>query len=82
MLSPLLLFTAIAIKLNSQGPVLVREARFGNKNQTIHFFKFRFVEAGCEQRLSRIGRSLHQTGIEELCGSLSDRTHAPHAQVL
>ena len=33
--SPILLITSIAIKLNSRGPILIRETQFGCENRTI-----------------------------------------------
>ena len=40
-LSPVLLATAIAVKLNSPGPVLFRQRRYGFNNELIEVFKFR-----------------------------------------
>jgi lipopolysaccharide/colanic/teichoic acid biosynthesis glycosyltransferase len=69
--SPLLLIASIAIRLDSPGPVLVRESRYGYRNRPIQIFKFRLVRAGAESdrtnsRLTRVGRILSQTGIDEL----------------
>ena len=71
--SPLLLIAFIAIGLDSPGPILVRESRYGYKNRPIQIFKFRLVGAGAESdrtnsRLTRVGRFLSQTGIDELPG--------------
>jgi lipopolysaccharide/colanic/teichoic acid biosynthesis glycosyltransferase len=69
--SPLLLIAFIAIRLDSPGPVLVRERRFGCKNRPIQVLRFRLVDARpksdrCRPRLTRIGRILSQTGVDEL----------------
>ncbi len=40
-LSPLLTIVAIAVKLDSPGPVLFRQTRHGYNNETIRVFKFR-----------------------------------------
>jgi len=69
--SPLLLIASIAIRLDSPGPVLVRENRYGCKNRPIQVVRFRIVDAGtesdrCRPRLTRVGRILNQTGIDEL----------------
>ena len=69
--SPLLLIAFIAIRLDSLGPVLVRENRYGYKNRPIQVLKFRVVKICAESdrsraRLTRIGRILSQTGIDEL----------------
>ena len=69
--SPLLLIACVAIRLDSPGPALVRESRYGNKNRPIQLLKFRLVQACAESdrgrpRLTRVGRILGQTGIDEL----------------
>jgi lipopolysaccharide/colanic/teichoic acid biosynthesis glycosyltransferase len=58
LLSPLIGIAAVAIKLESRGPVFCREALYGYAHQKIRAFKFR--------RVSRIGSVLHQTGIDQL----------------
>lgn len=69
--SPLLLIACVAIRLDSPGPVLVRESRYGYKNRPIQVLRFRLVRA-CAQRdrtnskLTRVGRVISQTGIDEL----------------
>jgi lipopolysaccharide/colanic/teichoic acid biosynthesis glycosyltransferase len=69
--SPLLLIAYIAIRLDSPGPVLVRENRYGCKNRPIQVVRFRIIDARtesdrCRPRLTRVGRILNQTGIDEL----------------
>ena len=68
---PLLLITSIAIKLDSRGPILVRETLYGYKNRPIQVLGFRLVAAYAENdrtspRLTRVGQILSQTGIDEL----------------
>ena len=46
--SPLLLITSVAIKLDSRGPVLIRQTLYGQKSGPIKAFKFRFVTACAE----------------------------------
>jgi exopolysaccharide biosynthesis polyprenyl glycosylphosphotransferase len=76
-LSPLMLLVAIAIKLDSRGPVLCRQKRRGYNNKTIQVFKFRTMrgfESGeklvqatpGDRRVTRIGRVLRRTNIDEL----------------
>ena len=43
LLAPIFLLTSIAIKLDSDGPIFVREPMFGHDNQRIQLFKFRLV---------------------------------------
>lgn len=77
-LAPLLLLTAVLIKLDSQGPVLFRQRRFGFNSTPFDVYKFRTMEVGqCDptgvrqtsrddRRITRLGRLLRQTSIDEL----------------
>ena len=75
-LSPLLTIVAIAVKLDSPGPVLFRQTRHGYNNETIRVFKFRsmtqaddgeFVQAvQNDSRTTRVGAMLRRTNIDEL----------------
>jgi len=76
-LSPLLGLVAIAIKLDSPGPVLFRQTRHGYNNETIRVFKFRsmtklddddnFVQATRnDARITRVGAIMRRTNIDEL----------------
>jgi len=47
-LSPLILATAIAIKLDSPGPVFFRQARAGRNNKVFNLLKFRSMYAGAD----------------------------------
>ncbi|MGF7159482.1 Undecaprenyl-phosphate glucose phosphotransferase [Rhodoligotrophos appendicifer] len=77
MLSPVLLLTAIAIKLDSKGPVLFRQTRHGFNHETFRVFKFRsmtVLEDGAafrqatkgDVRITRVGRWLRRANIDEL----------------
>jgi Undecaprenyl-phosphate glucose phosphotransferase len=76
-LSPLFLILSIAIKLDSPGPVFFRQKRHGFNNEEIRVFKFRsmttiedgdrFSEATRgDPRVTRIGRIMRSTNIDEL----------------
>ncbi|MEE4175265.1 MAG: undecaprenyl-phosphate glucose phosphotransferase, partial [Xanthomonadales bacterium] len=77
-LSPLLLLIALAIKLDSRGPVLFRQARYGFNNEVIIVNKFRTMyhdrppEVGVPQarrndlRVTRVGRLLRRMSFDEL----------------
>ena len=76
-LSPFLLLVALAIKLDSPGPVLFRQTRHGFNNTRIRVFKFRTMtttEDGAQfrqavrndPRITRLGRLLRRTNIDEL----------------
>ena len=77
-LSPILLATAIAVKLDSRGPVLFRQKRYGFNNELIEVFKFRsmYVDQSDatasrlvtrdDPRVTRVGRFIRKTSIDEL----------------
>jgi undecaprenyl-phosphate galactose phosphotransferase/putative colanic acid biosynthesis UDP-glucose lipid carrier transferase len=76
-LSPLILLTALAIKLDSRGPVVFRQRRNGFNGQQFVIFKFRSMtvaEDGAvvvqakrsDARITRIGSVLRRTSIDEL----------------
>jgi Undecaprenyl-phosphate glucose phosphotransferase len=77
-LSPLLLLTAIAIRLESKGPIFFKQVRFGFNNQPINVLKFRsmYVDrqdvSGGERtqrddpRVTRVGRIIRRLSIDEL----------------
>jgi Undecaprenyl-phosphate glucose phosphotransferase len=77
LLSPLLIAVAIAIKLDSPGPVFFRQRRYGRNNEVFRIFKFRTMTvaedgARVEQarpddaRVTRVGRRLRTSSIDEL----------------
>jgi Undecaprenyl-phosphate glucose phosphotransferase len=77
-LSPLLLAAAIAIKLDSPGPVLFRQKRCGMNNSPFDMYKFRSMYVHAEDknadklvtrgdnRITRVGAFLRRTSIDEL----------------
>jgi Undecaprenyl-phosphate glucose phosphotransferase len=76
--SPILALVALAIKLESKGPILFVQERFGFNNETIRVFKFRSMytdrgdQRGAQQtvqddpRVTRVGRFIRKTSIDEL----------------
>ena len=78
LISPFLLLIALAIKLDSKGPVFFHQARMGWSGRVFHIWKFRsmFVhqpEAGVVQqatrndpRVTRVGAFLRKTSLDEL----------------
>ncbi|WPL11519.1 undecaprenyl-phosphate glucose phosphotransferase [Thiorhodovibrio litoralis] len=78
LLSPLLALTALAIKLESKGPVLFVQERFGFHNELIRVYKFRSMytdrtDSNAETlatrndpRVTRVGRFIRCTSIDEL----------------
>ncbi|MCX7305680.1 MAG: undecaprenyl-phosphate glucose phosphotransferase [Hyphomicrobiales bacterium] len=77
-LSPVMLATAVAIKLDSKGPVFFRQKRHGFNNEVIEVYKFRsmYVEQADptairpvtkgDPRVTRVGRFIRRTSIDEL----------------
>jgi len=75
--SPLFLVTALAIKLDSKGPVFYRHLRVARDGKPFRMYKFRsmVLEAdkvggsltvGGDARITRVGRILRKTKIDEL----------------
>ncbi|MCA8904894.1 MAG: sugar transferase, partial [Hyphomonas sp.] len=77
--SPILLAVAIAVKLDSPGPVFFRQKRHGFNNQLIRVWKFRSMktDAAAEERMAeqataddprvtRVGRIIRRTSLDEL----------------
>ncbi|MBO6798553.1 WecB/TagA/CpsF family glycosyltransferase [Maricaulis sp.] len=53
-LSPVLLLTALSIRLESRGPVLFRQQRVGEDGTTFEMFKFRSMYTDAEARLDQL----------------------------
>ena len=75
---PILLVVAIAIKLDSPGPILFRQPREGFNNRTFSCFKFRSMyhnqleykdinqATKDDPRVTKVGRLLRRTSLDEL----------------
>jgi len=78
LISPLLLLIALAIKLDSPGPVIFKQKRHGWNGKIIHVYKFRSMKVHQETgltitqatrndpRITRIGAFLRRTSLDEL----------------
>jgi Undecaprenyl-phosphate glucose phosphotransferase len=78
MLSPLMVLIAILIKLDSRGPIIFVQKRFGFNNEIIRVFKFRTMRSdrsdpsGAQRttrddpRVTRLGRILRRLSLDEL----------------
>jgi Undecaprenyl-phosphate glucose phosphotransferase len=75
---PLMALIAIAIKLESRGPVLFKQKRYGFNNDLIEIYKFRSMYADAadamadklvtkdDPRVTRVGRIIRKTSLDEL----------------
>jgi Undecaprenyl-phosphate glucose phosphotransferase len=76
--SPILLLAAIAVKLDSPGPILFRQRRHGFNNELVEVLKFRSMRVDQtdatasklvtknDPRVTRVGRFLRKSSIDEL----------------
>ncbi len=74
--SPLMLFTAIGVKLSSPGPILFRQTRVGRQNQEFTMYKFRSMRVNDSQqtgwstekdpRKTRFGAFIRKFALDEL----------------
>ncbi len=73
-----MLFIAVAIKLNSKGPVIFKQKRIGKKGKIFNIYKFRSMCVGAEKtgsgvysgkgdaRVTKVGKILRATSLDEL----------------
>jgi sugar transferase (PEP-CTERM system associated) len=76
--APIMLLTALAIRLDSQGPILYSQERVGENGRVFTVFKFRSMRTDAEQagrpvwardkddRITRVGRFIRKTRLDEL----------------
>jgi Undecaprenyl-phosphate glucose phosphotransferase len=77
-LSPVMAAVALAVKLESKGPAIFRQKRFGFNNQLVEVFKFRSMYTDMsdaqaaklvtkdDPRVTRVGRIIRKTSLDEL----------------
>ncbi len=78
LLSPLMIATAVAIKLGSKGPVFFKQQRHGFNNEIFYIYKFRSMysdqsDAKADKqvtkedaRVTKVGKFIRKTSIDEL----------------
>ena len=72
-LSPVLLITAIAIKLESKRPVLFKSKRVGTNYAVFDFLKFRSMRVDAEKKLKDLSKTHNQYAKKtDSLGSMSD----------
>ncbi|WP_081985284.1 sugar transferase [Sphingomonas sp. 35-24ZXX] len=77
-LSPVLLILAIAVRIDSPGPILFRQQRMGRHNRLFNVYKFRSMyhektdysgslsSSRSDDRVTRVGRVIRATSLDEL----------------
>lgn len=73
--SPILIISALAIKLESKGPSLFKQRRIGKDNKEFIIYKFRTMKVETEkneiklsdsERLTKVGKILRKTSLDEI----------------
>ncbi len=76
--SPLMLIIALAIKLDSSGPVLFKQERLGKNTKVFEIYKFRSMCVGAEgmgsgvysgaddYRVTKVGKVIRATSLDEI----------------
>lgn len=77
-ISPIMLIVAIAIKIESKGPVIFKQKRLGKDGKEFNIYKFRSMVVGAEKmgsgvyskkgdsRVTKVGKFIRMTSIDEL----------------
>jgi lipopolysaccharide/colanic/teichoic acid biosynthesis glycosyltransferase len=78
LLSPVLAISALAVKLDSPGPIIYKQTRVGKNGVPFEMFKFRSMSVDAESQtgpvwadpstphVTRVGRLLRRTSIDEI----------------
>lgn len=77
LVAPLMLLTAVAIRLESEGPILYRQLRVGERRREFWMLKFRSMRQDAEKdgaqwasvgdtRVTRVGRIIRRIRLDEL----------------
>ena len=80
-LSPIMIIAAVAIKLDSKGPIIFKQKRLGLGGKEFYIYKFRSMCVGAEKggvysdnsdkRVTKVGNILRKTSIDELPQALN-----------
>ena len=77
-LAPVMLIVALAVRLESKGPIIFRQKRFGFNNELVQVFKFRSMytdmnDASASKlvtrgdlRVTKVGRIIRKSSLDEL----------------
>ena len=74
--SPIMLLVALAVKIDSEGPIVFKQKRLGKNAKEFYIYKFRTMVVNAEKsgvysddkdpRITRVGSILRKTSIDEL----------------
>ncbi|MCK9265923.1 sugar transferase [bacterium] len=75
-MSPVMILIGVAVKLESEGPVIYKQERLGLNGKVFNMYKFRSMYLGSEQkgvyetkgdkRVTSTGKIIRKTGLDEL----------------
>jgi exopolysaccharide biosynthesis polyprenyl glycosylphosphotransferase len=78
LVSPIMALVALAVRLDSKGPILFKQRRYGFNNELVEVYKFRSMYAETsdatasrlvsrgDPRVTRVGRFIRRTSLDEL----------------
>jgi lipopolysaccharide/colanic/teichoic acid biosynthesis glycosyltransferase len=66
LVAPVLLAVAVAVRCSGPGPVVFRQLRIGKDGRLFELLKFRTMQVNDDSRVTRVGRFLRRTSLDEL----------------
>jgi len=77
LVSPLVIFIAIAIKLESKGPIIFKQTRCGKDSKSFEIYKFRTMKVGTPNvptseiekqgcKITKVGKFLRKSSLDEI----------------
>ncbi|WP_205796803.1 sugar transferase [Microbacterium enclense] len=81
-LSPLLLFLAMAVRLSSEGPVFFRQKRVGFRGREFTMIKFRSMVVNAEDLLEQLAKQERDAGNEVLFKMKNDPRVTPIGRIM
>ncbi len=82
LLSPILLFLALSVRLSSQGPVFFRQTRVGLRGREFTMLKFRTMVVNAEDLLEALAKQQRDSGNEVLFKMKNDPRVTPVGRVM
>lgn len=72
LLSPLFLIVALAIRIESRGPIFYNSRRVGSGYRIFSFYKFRSMYTGADKRIAELSKTLNSYRADPMKNSLSN----------